>query len=684
MEDRPVGAAVSAPARSAPFLELLALTGVAVTQPVLHVFAAGAEVFLTLRTGTLELVLFVVLVALAPASALWGIEVAVGRVVGPGARRWVHLTLVAMLAAVVAVQLGKQATAVPGRLLLPLAVLAGGAFALVVARLAPARLFLRYLAVAPVAFVALFLFASPVSHLVGGGTSGAGPMADASASAPIVMVVLDELPTMSLLDGGGNIDGGVFPHLASFASDATWYRNHTTVAGTTAHAVPALLTGRWPLSHDAFPVVEDHPANLFTWLAGSHHLDVTEAVTQLCPPRLCDEPRGEAGASLRPLLGRAAEIWADVVWPRQQPVPFLAFPEADPEADARFDDFVGGLDAGDRPGLHYFHSLLPHQPWIRLPSGQGHDAPEVPDGMETGAFAGERAAAGARQRHILQTQYADRQVGRVLDRLKELGRYEESLVVVTADHGVSFRPGAPVRVLDDDTAPEILWTPLLVKAPGQSGGAVRDDAVALIDVLPTIADHLGVEIPWEVDGRSAREQRPPSGAGREVFTTDFDDLEVVDGYRARVDGDAGFAAVLRSRAVDGDGPDELRPYRHGHHGDLVGTPVAELPVRSGSAPSRVVLDRQDRFADVDLEADTLPAYVSGRVDTSEQLTVAVAVNGVVGGTATTEEVAADAGRRLWTMIHPGLLRSGENEVEVFVIEGDPGSARLIPVDAGGG
>ena len=48
------------------------------------------------------------------------------------------------------------------------------------------------------------------------------------------------------------------------------------------------------------------------------------------------------------------------------------------------------------------------------------------------------SAAITEQRHLLQAMYTDRLVGGILGELKAAGLYDESLVMVVADHGVSF------------------------------------------------------------------------------------------------------------------------------------------------------------------------------------------------------------------------------------------------------
>ena len=65
-------------------------------------------------------------------------------------------------------------------------------------------------------------------------------------NAPVVMIVFDELSGLALMGPDGGIDAARFPNFARLAGDSTWYRNATTVADFTDHALPALLTGERP------------------------------------------------------------------------------------------------------------------------------------------------------------------------------------------------------------------------------------------------------------------------------------------------------------------------------------------------------------------------------------------------------------------------------------------------------
>jgi len=301
----------------------------------------------------------------------------------------------------------------------------------------------------------------------------------------------------------------------------------------------------------------------------------------------------------------------------------------------------------------------------------------------------------ARQRHLLQLQYTDVLLGRLIDRMKQLGTWDDSLFVVTADHGASFVGGEPSRGLSQVNHPDILWTPLFVKAPGQRQAAVSDGAMRTIDIVPTMADHLGVDLPWDLDGRSALDTGSAADDERRALRWKFNTLEPRDGDYLVFDGRAGFEAVLRKSPELGAGEGVERLFRVGRYGHLVGTRLDELAV-AGSSPVTGRLENPEGFEDVDPDASELPTYVAGEIESDEVVSLVVSVNGVVGGWSDTtvnkypdREAAAEFGvdlpagaervRRFSTLVPEELLRRGDNDVEVFVVEGAGDAVTLAPV-----
>ena len=65
------------------------------------------------------------------------------------------------------------------------------------------------------------------------------------------------------------------------------------------------------------------------------------------------------------------------------------------------------------------------------------------------------------QRHLLQVGFVDRFVGGLMDRLQTQGIYDESLIIVTADHGSSFQHGKARRTRDESDPADVLMVPAL-------------------------------------------------------------------------------------------------------------------------------------------------------------------------------------------------------------------------------
>lgn len=101
-------------------------------------------------------------------------------------------------------------------------------------------------------------------------------------------------------------------------------------------------------------------------------------------------------------------------------------------------------------------------------------------------------------------QEVDDQVGRLIDRLKEWGLYDDTLIVVTADHGEML--GDHWLLGKQGYFDEAYNVPLIVRDPRAEAdvgrGAVVERFTEAVDVMPTILEWLGLAIPRQCDGRS--------------------------------------------------------------------------------------------------------------------------------------------------------------------------------------
>lgn len=94
----------------------------------------------------------------------------------------------------------------------------------------------------------------------------------------------------------------------------------------------------------------------------------------------------------------------------------------------------------------------------------------------------------------------DIQLGKVLDRLEEMGELDNTYIVYTSDHGMSIgRHG----LMGKQNLYEHTWrVPFIVKGPGINGGKRVNSNIYLLDILPTFCDLAGITAPETVQGKS--------------------------------------------------------------------------------------------------------------------------------------------------------------------------------------
>lgn len=660
---------------------MTALAAFAFSRPVLDSFGRSPETFIARQATPTDIVVFGLAVAFLPALVVAAVGAAT-RVFGDTVRQRSHVGLVALVGGVGAWRMGRDLTGRSnGATQLVLAGLAVGLLlGLLRWRVPATATFLRYAGVASVVFLLQFLVMSPTTDLAFGGPGGVDDeverqIADDLGDDPpsVVLVVLDALPTAALLDGTGRVDAELYPDLAALASTSTWYRNNTTVAAFTNQAVPALLSGRYPEPNEPPPGAESE--NLFTLLGDSYDLHVKEQVTKLCPDSMCARP---AAGAVDTLLGDAVRWWRSgdsESAQRDFDLPAALGDDRYAAAEAWIDDLH--VPSGGRPDLTFLHIVLPHEPWRFTETGAVYDGSEPPAALSGLGWSDTGHEVGL-QRFVLQAQAADRLVGRLMDRLREDGVFDDSLVVLTADHGAAFLPGSGVRVVYPDNIPYILWTPLFVKAPGQSEPTVDDGNVMSVDVVPTIADRLGVDLPWDVDGVPVPESGPDRDPNRKLFADNgINAVRAEEGEDlVEIDGSDHFAEALAADPVAATGPDAV--WKRTVHGDLFGRRVDDLRVGE-PAGTELEVDEPGDLDDIDTSAP-LPLEIVGHVDLPVGTHVALALNGTVGATTTVGRWPVGGGWLVQGLMPPGLFVDGENELTTYVVDGSPGDETLHPLD----
>jgi Sulfatase len=681
--------------------ELLALTGLAIAQPLLDVTGKAPDFFLYHRAGRNQILAVITLIVLAPPVGLWLGEVIAALVGGERLRRLAHLGALAGLVTVLAIELGKKVLPIRGTPLALAALLVGLAVVWAYAKGPVLRMWLRYLSPAPLLFALLFVAVSPSSSLVLPARAGMGTVVPVRTDVskplpPVVMIVFDEFPLMSLLDSQGEVDPRVYPNFAEFAAHSIWYRNATGIGGWTPYAVPAMLSGRYPGKDrkSVAPNISSYPDNLFTMFGHYYNLKVFETVTELCPADKC----GQTGSptAFTDLALEAAKVYKSIVWPietatdpastvGEEDGPTAYFGNLKYDQPHRVDTFVRSISSSDRqPTLYFLHLLLPHTPWRYLPDGRVYNAESLPIPVRPHGVWPDAIQSVHHQQHLLQVAYTDKLLGTVIDRLKRQGLWDASLVILTADHGEGFTPGNPARALGSRNAAELMWVPMFLKAPGQSRGRVDDRNWEHVDLLPTVAAMAGLTVPWQVDGFA---QNGPSIRLRtdKVFYNR-------PGQQLVRPGPPNFQKVLHGvtdTLVRAHQYGERGFYQFGMTADWIYEPAARIGhVVAGDSVTAKLNDWR-LFDRVDPKDRAVPSLVAGEVTSGTPppgARMVIVVNGQVGATAGFYPLKASGPARSFAGLVPAFLYKtgpGQPQLQLSLATRSGGNWLLRPVSLSG-
>lgn len=678
---------------------ILGLSALAIAQPLLDLFGQNPEFFVAGNYSGGQIVWFALLITFIPPLVFVGATTA-ATLINERLGTIVYAVSVAVLAGAfglaLARTLGLDHLAVAGIVGVALAA-TGVVLAL---RSHPGRMFLSALALANVFFLVLFCFASPTAELIAGASAGDLGQVDLPAvEGPVVLIVLDELPAATLMRADGSLNADRYPGFAALADASTWFRNASSQYNLTHRAVPSILDGTLA-GDDDLPTWGDHPRNLFSLLGGTLPVHRYESVTDMCPPSACAPPPRRP---LRQALEDASVVYGHRVLPttlrdglpaidnswgeygaQGETSDELVRQEAGAAANGDGDSLVErayakwqalgaeersprgqaailreGIDAiTTAPAVHVIHVALPHRPWVLSRTGIATShLPELITDPDAPGY--DFAARMEYQLHSMQVGAADVLVGELVRHLRSLPTWEDTLLVVTSDHGTNLTPPDIGRMkVTDANREEVYRVPLFIKAPGQTEGEIRDDSAQNLDVLPSVVDLLGADVDWEFDGHSL-----------------FDGSTAHTAPKVSTDVDAVIDIAARRAEDFPHGDDWTALAAVGEHGDLVGTDVADH-TRGEPSALRATLDQAELFDDLPTGEGTQPFVVAGvvRDADAEPPELVVAVNGRIAGVVGGYRPQGDD----WAFngYVADFYEPGRNEVALYEVSREGGEAVL--------
>jgi arylsulfatase A-like enzyme len=320
----------------------------------------------------------------------------------------------------------------------------------------------------------------------------------------VLVVLIDALRADHLGCYGHSRDTS--PIIDSLSRESVLFETAMSPASWTKPSIPSLFTGLYPIQHGVFTGnTQDSADRITSDVLRDEHITLAEALRE---------------------AGYATGAFVENV----QISSFMGFDQgfdvyAEDLGDAQSisNRFIKWLDSGiEGPFFGYVHYLDPHWPYVppapfdtmfsppaqtsvdfnnvnwkylerQIQSG---DVKLSPDDLEA-----------MRSLYDGEIRYTDTALAGILEALRERGLYENTIFVLTADHGEEFMEHG--RIGHGNTLyDEVLHIPLIIRAPrgrvpeGPPGTIA--DPVSLIDIMPTVLDLAGIEIPGDIAGRSLR------------------------------------------------------------------------------------------------------------------------------------------------------------------------------------
>jgi arylsulfatase A-like enzyme len=374
----------------------------------------------------------------------------------------------------------------------------------------------------------------------------------ASEHPNVLLIVVDTLRADALPDWGADV---ATPNLARLAADSVRFEESYSPSSWTRPSFASLYSGRHSASHGVMLKSDALPDDVATLaeslasagfqtggimgnynagphfnfgqgfddyrfvtpdvvLAGSLRVDAEAlgralgtdlvAMVELLPMRLYQRVFGSLGAG----TGSVA--------------PGTVYQDAEVLTDEAL-RWLEGRD-GDRPFFLALGYMDPHHPFYRHPydgfafSRAAHELPSLSDApLMRGLYDGE-------------IEFWDAHFGRLLDALQERGLYEDTLIVLTSDHGEEF--GEHGGFYHGTTVyDEVVHVPLYVKYPGsRRAGTTVGHPVQTTDLMPTILQELDLPIPEGVQGGLLDDGQ------EEVLIEEEHEGHVLSSLRAEIDG----------------------------------------------------------------------------------------------------------------------------------------------------
>ena len=412
----------------------------------------------------------------------------------------------------------------------------------------------------------------------------------------VLWVVSDELQYPLAFDSDGNVRDEL-PNLKALQQESTTYTRGYSAANYTDYAVPSMLSGISDVAAEGAERMQDVRAGIgiVPGMSSEYSVVMESPIYSFdCESADCASVGSGSDVGMIERYVSFAKDTAAIAGRTALAPPFSGF---FPSLDGKWRDFwsggdefgddaegdsVGAVIAGiaevqaatpDAPFFAFWHTIRTHAPWNVDREGRQifpSRVPIVPGAHMVGSEADQTYTTDELKR-LERRLYAnaavdfDRQLGELVAALKASGSYEDTTIIVTADHGATMTERADRRVGDtlEQRWSEVAHVPLMVKSAGQAAPETVTEPRSTGQIAATVMAETGAQPPASLELSPDLSADLPSGP---VFTT------VAGGVLTPWEYD-GTPAVDPWRPDDLTPPDPRYPFAIGIDESLLGAPV---------------------------------------------------------------------------------------------------------------
>ena len=389
------------------------------------------------------------------------------------------------------------------------------------------------------------------------------------------------------------------PNIDAVAARGAIYKNAFVNAPSCTPCRSAILSGRYFFNCGRGAILngaawdESIPSFPLLMRDAGYHIGKTHKVWS--PGNPSDAPFGRQKYAYEK-AGRRFNNYSEVVTAAVKKGQSLADAKAEllAEVAGNFDAFLKTRDPG-KPLLYWFGPTNVHRMWVR---GSGKALWGIdPDSLEGKLPANLPDAPEVREDfadYLGEAQAFDAYVGVIVKKLADAGELDNTILVISGDHGAAGFPNGKCNLYDFGTN-----VALITSVPGGVGGRVVDDFVNLMDLCPTFLEAASLPIPPGVNGKSLLPLMRADKSGQIDPTRD----SVITGRERHVDSARAGNLPYPSRAL------RTRDYLYIRNFAPDRSPMGDAQLAGGPAPDKGKLTNDTRYGYPDMDAGPTKAFL---------------------------------------------------------------------------